>query len=248
MSTNNQTIFDFFSKFPNQPFEFVTVTDINIKEHPNYYKAIFRHIRTNRFHSQLIAPEMMRYKYKVGHIYTDGEHVGQNKTLLKSEFTINENSDINLVRLSSVLSEEEAKNIIDYQDVNKYFLRQFALIEETEEYTLIIPCYTIANRFYFLSSSMKHAIMTETLEELYYYGSFHHHINPKGETVVQVHVKKEAGKKDLPFLCRFIGSSFARARLEYASNQKSLSTYSYQPLKAQFPIRNPFEIYVSYIY
>ncbi len=90
MSTNNQTILDFFSNFPNQPFEFVIVTDINIKEHPNYYKAIFRHIQTNRFYSQLIAPEMMRYKYKVGHIYTNGEHVGQNRTLQKSEFTINE--------------------------------------------------------------------------------------------------------------------------------------------------------------
>lgn len=34
---------------------------------------------------------MMRYKYKVSHIYTNGEHVGQNKTLLKSEFTVNGN-------------------------------------------------------------------------------------------------------------------------------------------------------------
>ena len=123
MSQNNATILDFFSKFPNQPFEFVIVTDINIKEHPNYYKAIFRNIRTNKHFSQLVAPEMMRYKYKVGHIYTNGEHVGQNKTLLKSEFTVNQIDEITLVRMSSVISEDEAKNIIDYTDVNKYLLR-----------------------------------------------------------------------------------------------------------------------------
>lgn len=64
---------------------------------------------------------MMRYKYKVGHIYTNGEHVGQNKTLLKSEFRVNENDNINLVRLSSVVSEAEAKNIIDYKEVSKYW-------------------------------------------------------------------------------------------------------------------------------
>ncbi|MCX6077125.1 MAG: hypothetical protein NTW78_09625 [Campylobacterales bacterium] len=121
MSTNNSTILEFFTKFPNQPFEFVIVTDINIKEHPNYYKAIFKNIKTNKFHAQLIAPEMMRYKYKVGHIYTNGEHVGQNKTLLKSEFRVNENDNINLVRLSSVVSEAEAKNIIDYKEVSKYW-------------------------------------------------------------------------------------------------------------------------------
>jgi len=249
LSQNNSAILDFFSKFPNQPFEFVTVTDINIKEHPNYYKAIFRNIRTNKYFSRFLVPEMMRYKYKVGHIYTDGEHVGQNKTLLKGEFTVNENIDVNLVRLSTVLSEEEAKNIIDYEDVTKYLLRQYAHVEEQDECTLIIPCYTIVNRFYFLSSSMKHAIMSETLGELYYEGSFHNEKNAKGETVIKLHIKKKAGKKDLPFLCRFIGNSFARARLEYISNQKSLSaSFEYQPIKAQFPVKNPFEIYASYIY
>lgn len=34
MSTNNSTILEFFTKSPDQPFEFVIVTDINIKEHP----------------------------------------------------------------------------------------------------------------------------------------------------------------------------------------------------------------------
>jgi hypothetical protein len=249
LSQNNSTILDFFSKFPNQPFEFVIVTDINIKEHPNYYKAIFRNIKTNKYFSHPIAPEMMRYKYKVGHIYTNGEHVGQNKTLLKNEFTVNENIDLNLVRLSTVLSEEEAKNIIDYEDVTKYLLRQYAHVEEQDDCTLVIPCYAIANRFYFLSSSMKHAIMSETLGELYYEGSFHHEKKSKGEIVVKLHIKKKAGKKDLPFLCRFIGNSFARARLEYVANQKSLSaSFEYQPIKAQFPVKNPFEIYASYIY
>jgi hypothetical protein len=93
LAQNNSTILEFFSKYHNQPFEFVIVTDINIKEHPNYYKAIFRNIKTNKFHAQLITPEMMRYKYKVGHIYTNGEHVGQNKTLFKSEFTVNQIDD-----------------------------------------------------------------------------------------------------------------------------------------------------------
>lgn len=249
MSENNSTILQFFSKFPNQPFEFVIVTDINIKEHPNYYKAIFRNIKTNRYFSQLITPEMMRYKYKVGHIYTNGEHVGQNNTLQKSEFLVNQIADTKLVRMSSAISEDEAKNLIDYGEVNKYLLRQYVHIEEQDDYTLIIPCYTIANRFYFLSSSMKQAIMNGTLGDLYYEGSFHSEHDINNETIVKLHIKKKAGKKDLPFLCRFIGNSFARARLEYIANQKSLSgAFEYQPIKAQFPIRGAFDIYASYIF
>lgn len=249
MAENNSTILQFFSKFPNQPFEFVIVTDINIKEHPNYYKAIFKNIKTNRYFSQLITPEMMRYKYKVGHIYTNGEHVGQNNTLQKSEFLVNQIADTKLVRMSSTISEDEAKNLIDYGEVNKYLLRQYVHVEEQDDYTLIIPCYAIVNRFYFLSSSMKKAIMSGTLGELYYEGSFHRESNTNNETVVKLHIKKKAGKKDLPFLCRFIGNSFARARLEYIANQKSLSgAFEYQPIKVQFPIRDAFDIYASYIF
>lgn len=192
---------------------------------------------------------MMRYKYKVGHIYTNGEHVGQNKTLHKGEFSVNRTDNINLVLLSFFISEEEAKNIIDYGEVRKYFLRQFAHVEEQEECTLIIPCYTIANRFYFLSSSMKHAIMSGTLGELYYEGHFYNKKNTKGQTVVQIHIKKKAGKKDLPFLCRFIDNSFAEARLKYVANQKSLSgNFEYRQIKAKFPVRGAFDIYASYIY
>jgi len=246
---NNSTILDFFSKFPNEPFEFVIVTDINIKEHPNYYKATFRNLKTNTPYTYPITPEMMRYKYKVGHIYTNGEHVGQNSTLLKSEFRVNQDSGISLVRLSKYMSESEVESIINYDGINRYLSKQYAHVEKQDDCTLIIPCYTIANRFYFISSSMKHAIMTGTLGELYYEGSFHSEKNAKGEIVVKVHIKKKAGKKDLPFLCRFIGNSFAKARLEYISNQKSLSVnFEYQPIKAQFPIREAFEIYASYIY
>ncbi|QFR49799.1 hypothetical protein FJR48_08665 [Sulfurimonas lithotrophica] len=245
MSKNDSKILDFFSKYKNQPFEFVIVTDINIQEHPNYYKAIFRNIETNLFHSTPMTPEMMRYKYKVGHVYTNGKHVGQNKTLLKGEFFVNINTSIQLMELSDIIYNES--NFLSDNDLKESFMRQYAHVEEQDDCTLVIPCYTIANRFYFISSSMKHAIMSSTLGELYYEGSFRNKTEDD-QTVVKLHIKRKAGKKDLPFLCRFIGSSFARNRLEYVGNQKSLSNDEYQPIKAQFPSRNAFNIYASYIY
>ncbi len=249
MAKNDNQILNFFNQHKNEPFEFIIVTDINLKLHPNYYKAIFKNIKTGAFHATEITPEMMRYKYKVGHIYTNGKHVGQNPSLLKAEFRVNKNTDIEVDRLSHHINQDEVKNIIDYEDVYKYLLRQYVHVEKQDEFTLIIPCYTIANRFYFLSSSMKHAIMSTTLEELYYKGSFHHDINKKGETIVKLHIKKKAGKKDLPFICRFAGSTFAQNRLKYLNEQKSLSeNREYQPIKAQFPVRNSFDIYASYIY
>jgi hypothetical protein len=247
MSSSNQKILAFFSKFYNQPFELVVVTDINIKEHPNYYKAIFKNIRTGKFFSQQITPEMMRYKYKVGHIYTNGEYVGQNKSLMKSKFRVNEYANLELVRLSSIINKSDAE-IITYKDVNKYFLRQFAHVEQQEDYTLIIPCYNIANRFYFISSSMKKAVMNGDLGSLYYQGSFHPEQKENGDICVSLHIKKNAGKKDLPFICRFIGSSFSRNRFQYIHDQQLLSDYEYQPIRAKLPVNFAFDIYASYVY
>lgn len=248
MANYDEKTLQFFSNYPNQPFEFVLVTDINVKEHPNYYKAIFKNIRTGRHHSVPLIPEMMRYKYKVGHIYTDGKHVGQNASIAKSEFRVNTDPTLPLKRISTVMTEEELNHIIDYDQVNKYFLRQYAHIEEQDEYTLVIPCYAIANRFYFISSSMKQAVMNGALDELYYPGSFHHEENEDGDLVVKLHIKSKANKKDLPALCRFIGSSFAQKRFEYLSSLKAFSQYEYQPIKAQFPTKLPFDVYASYIY
>ena len=46
-----------------------------------------------------------------------------------------------------------------------------------------------------------------------------------------------------------MGNSYAKGRVEYISNQKSLSEkYKYQPIRAQFPIKESFDIYTSYIY
>ena len=252
MATENEdhTVLGFFENHKYQPFEFVCVTDMDVANHPNYYKAIFRNIKKNSFHSLAIAPEYMRYKYKVGHIYTNGEHVGQNSTVLKDEFTVNSNPMQPLQPLSSILTQNEIDSIIQYKDVSKYLSRQFAHVEVQEDFTLIIPCYAIANKFYFLSSSMKKAAMTESLESLYYKGSFHPDKNDQDKTIIKLHIKKTAGKKDLPFLCRFLGSSFSKNRFEYLMSQKSFTTSDkpFQPIKAQFPIKEIFNIYASYIY
>lgn len=216
---DDDKILQFFDDHPNEPFEFVTVTDINLVEHPNNYKAIFRNIETSKHHPVEMPSEMMRYKYKPGYIYTDKKRVGQNENLYKDVFTVNTNNKIELKRISSIVSEDEVKNIIDYKDINKYFLRQFAHIEEQDDCNLIIPCYTIANKFYFMSSSMKHAIMSGSLNDLYY--KDYERIGDNGERIAQIHIKKKANKKDLPFLYRFVHEPFSRKRVEYMSSLKT---------------------------
>lgn len=236
----------FFDKFPNQPLEFITVTDINMFESPYNYKGIFKNIRTGEFRSYEIAPEMMRYKYKVGHIYTNGEHVGQNKSLLKGEFHVNDNRNLKLVQISKVLTENDVE-LISYNGIKKYLMRQFAHVEKHEDCTLVIPCYTIANRFYFLSSAFKNAAMSGMLMELYYDKTFRKTEKEDGTLLVSFHAKKKANKKDIPFLARFAGSTFAIERFNYIATQKIDKEKPFKPIKAQFPVKNSFDLYASYV-
>jgi hypothetical protein len=235
----------FFDKFPNQPLEFIVVTDINMIETPYNYKGIFKNIKTGKFHSYEVAPEMMRYKYKIGHIYTNGEHVGENKSLLKGEFHVNDNYAQSLVEISTVLTENDIE-LISYSEVKKYYLRQFAHVERHDDCTLIIPCYAIANRFYFLSSAFKNAAMRGVLADLYYEGSFNIEAKEDRSFLARFHAKKKANKKDIPFIARFAGSSYAQSRFKYLTSQRNKDK-PFQQIKAQFPVKNSFDIYASYV-
>ncbi len=65
MAKEKPEILEFFSRFPNEPFEFVTVTDINIKEHPNYYKAIASTVLRMDFDNVLYSIIGIYLAYKI---------------------------------------------------------------------------------------------------------------------------------------------------------------------------------------
>ena len=249
MSDNKNITQAFFDRHKNKPLEFIIVTDINMKKHPNYYKAVFRDIKSDTIHIHSITPEMMSYKYKPGHIYTNGERVGKNKSLMTGEFLVNTDSSLPLVRISSIIKENDAE-LISYEGVKKFFLRQYAHVEVQDDCTLILPCYAIANRFYFLSSSLKQAVMKGNLDDLYYDGSFRPVKKTDGNTCIEIHIKKKAGTRYLPQICRFIGYDFSRKRFHYLSTQKALMSeeHEYYPIKAQLPVEYPFMINATYIY
>ncbi|MDD2781919.1 hypothetical protein [Sulfuricurvum sp.] len=235
----------FFDDYPNDPFEFIALADINILESPHYYKGIFRNIKTDEYTRVEIIPELVRYRYKVGHIYINGEMTGINPSVMYDVFNVNKESHGVLVQLSSVITDKDVQLISDSR-FNHFFMKQYAHVEVQEDCTLIIPSYTIANRFYFLSGSMKEALMKGTLDDLYYKGSFTHEELPSGKIRVYLHVKKKAGRKNLPYLVRFIGNSFAKSRFKYI-RASAHSKLPYQQIKAQFPIEKSFDIYTSYI-
>ncbi len=246
--TNKQRKQAFFDKHKNRPLAFVIVTDINMKDNPHYYKAIFRDIKDDTYHVYKLTPEMMNYKYKPGDIYLNGDRIGRNKSILCGEFLVNTNPNLSFVRLSKAINENDV-DIITQERYKKFFLRQFAYVEKQKDCTLIIPCYTIANRFYFLSSSIKQSVMNGSLADFYYSGSFRSEKYNNNKVRVKVHIKKKAGVTYLPQICRFIGHRFSQEQFKYIARQKGLmrKDHPYGPIKATYPVQYEFKINTTYV-
>jgi len=232
-------VHEFFEKNPETIFELVTILDINIKQEPYYFQVVFRNTKNHRFENVLIAPELLRRKYKVGYLYRNGHKVFSENNVLKNKIEITVTTNTILQKNIRLFGKDYVYNgLVSY--FNNYFLRQYSFKFDMGEYVLIVPAYAVLLRFYFLSSSMKNAIMKNNLEELYY------HKYQIVDDTARIHIKSKANKKDLPYLCRFL---YSHSILEKISRYHYLSNDSEEkliPIESHFPVEGEFTIAINY--
>jgi hypothetical protein len=156
MGKNNKPILEFFNNNPNTSYEIIFVLDIDYSEYPYYYKILIKDIKTNFYTTVLIPPELLRYRYKIGNIYKGNKIIGKNNIIKSSTFTIDTTNELQIQTLMEVISESDL-NLVSYDYFKNFYLKQCCYLLDCDDFELIIPTYTIANRFYFLSSSMKKA-------------------------------------------------------------------------------------------
>lgn len=240
---NNKPILEFFNDNLNRAYEIVFVLDINYGEYPYYYRVLVKDIDTDYYTTILIPPELLRYRYRIGTVYKGNKSIGKNNLLNIATFSVNNLQEHKLVQLKDAINEEDF-DLINYDYFKKFYLKQYCYSLELEHCHLIIPTYTIANRFYFLSSSMKRAVFKGSLSTLCYDKEF-----LKKDETVYITIKQAAAKRDLPFICRFLENSYAKNSFNYFLFQKSHQNINtpYGQIKAMFPVKEEFEIDVSYI-
>jgi len=241
MAKENKTdILEFFEKHPDVTYEFLTVLDTDAKNKPYYCIAVFKQENSYWTENVLMPPELLRRKYKVGYFYKNGKRVFRKTSIKKDLVTIETNMNDILYQMSTLFNDYFIFSEINKDYFKKYFDRQWTYKIEKEDYILIVPCYTISSRFYFMSSSMKNAVMSGSLNELCY------RCYPIVDNEVKIHIKKKAGKKDLPFLSRFLTNKVAKERFEYFFKQVKYSKYEYSALKSYFPVNEVFKIAIEY--
>jgi hypothetical protein len=240
---NEKPILEFFSANPNTSYEIIFVLDIDYSKYPYYYKVLVKDIQTNFYTTILIPPELLRYRYKIGNIYKGNKIIGRNTIVKSATFTIDTSNELQIKTLKEVINESDL-NLVSYDYLKHFYLKQYCYSFEFNDFQLIIPSYTISNRFYFLSSSMKKAIFVNSLSSLCKDKEFY-----KDGNTVFISVRPTAAKRDYPFICRFLEDNNAKDNLSYFIDQKSNQdkTKPFGQIKANFPTKEKFEIDASYI-
>ena len=215
MEKNNKPILEFFNANPNTSYEIIFVLDIDYSEYPYYYKVLVKDIKIDFYTTILIPPELLRYRYKIGNIYKGNKIIGKNTVVKSATFTIDTSAELQIKNLKEVISESDL-NLVSNDYLKHFYLKQNCYSFEFDDFQLIIPCYTIANRFYFLSSSMKKAVFVNSLSSLCEEKKFY-----KDGNSVFISVRSTAAKRDYPFICRFLENNDAKINFSYFINQKS---------------------------
>ena len=144
---NDKPILEFFNNNPNTSYEIIFVLDIDYLRYPYYYKVLVKDIKTNFYTTILIPPELLRYRYKIGNIYKGNKIIGRNTIVKSATFTIDTSNELQIKTLKEVINESDL-NLVNYDYLKHFYLKQYCYSFEFNDFQLIIPSYTISNRFY----------------------------------------------------------------------------------------------------
>lgn len=246
MANSPWLTFPLFDDNPNEQFEFVAITDINMHEYPYFFKAVFRNIDTNEeIYVDNIYPEAMKQCYFIGHIYRNKKFIRIAANVKTREFKLNNNACSVLQKISDVITKEDIR-LINHDIAYTDFINQYAHIEIKKNYVLIIPCSLIAVQFYLLYGEMKKAAMTGRLESLYYFDSFKSNVLDNGTKEAYIEVKSYVALRHRRDLIRLINSSYTQNRFHYIFASK-YKYKAYQPIRCNLPVDRSFKAKLSYI-
>lgn len=213
----------------------------------------FQNIKTNFIETVEVAPELLRYKFKIGNIYKEGKFVNKDNNQFEKYLEIDTSKMKEQIPLYKVLSKDSIKSILGESEFNAFkFGSNFCYIHENEEERYIIPSYIVALYYYFRSSSMKEALYKSNPFNLY--DKMNSNFTDKSNAILVL--ESHASKLDGPFIYRFLTNETSQKG--FIDFSRSISSFKNKmdmvnkvtnivPITALFPTRELFNIKIRYI-
>lgn len=257
ISTSNLTL-EFMETQMGQYSSFKLNAILGLKyNHENRYShnflVQFQNIHTHFVEIVEIAPELLRYKFKIGNIYNKGKLVNKEPNELTKYLEIDTAQMHEQQPLYKVLSKESITHILGNNDFNAFkFGANSCYVHEDDDERYIIPSSVMSLYYYFRSSSMKEALYKGKPFSLY--DTIQSNLGDKNDAILVL--ESHAAKLDGAFIYRFLTSptaekgflDFSRYIASYKAKQDfNRKPTSLIPIKALFPTRETFNILIRYI-
>lgn len=256
-STRNLTL-EFMETQMGQYSSFKLNAILGLKyNHENRYShnflVQFQNIHTNFVEIVEIAPELLRYKFKLGNIYNQGKLIDKDPNELTQYLKIDTTQMHEQQPLYKVLSKESITHILGNNNFNAFkFGGNSCYVHEEEEERYIIPSSVMSLYYYFRSSSMKDALYKGKPFALY--DEIQSNLRNKNDAILVL--ESHAAKLDGAFIYRFLTSPTAEKGFldfsRYIASYKAKQDFNKKPtglipIKALFPTRETFTILIRYI-
>lgn len=256
-STRNLTL-DFMQTEKGQFSSFKLNAILGLKYNHNNknshnFLVQFQNTKTNYLETVEIAPELLRYKFKLGNTYKEGKFISKDEKEHEKYLEINTQEMKVQEPLYKVLSKDSINTILGNNDFNAFkYGGNFCYVHEEEDERYIIPSSVIALYYYFRSSSMKEAIYKGNPFVLY--DNLNSNLTDKTNAILVL--ESHASKLDGPFTYRFLTDETAQKGFidlsRYISAFKTKNDLAKKstkliPIKALFPTRETFNIKVRYV-
>ncbi|GEM_PF-2531954 len=213
----------------------------------------FQNIHTKFAETVEISPELLRYKFKLGHTYRRGKLYSKEQEECTDFIQINTNTMVEQFPIYRILSEKATQYILGGNDFHSYKYRgNFCYVHKEGNRRYIIPTSVIALHYYFRSSSMKEAVFKGNPNTLH--AKDKSNLIDKNDAIIFLDPK--AAKLDGPFIYRFLSSHEAYKGFvdlfRYISSVKSKNDFNAKytsliPMKSLFPTKEIFNIKARYI-
>ncbi|WP_419771332.1 MAG: hypothetical protein ACNI3C_05960 [Candidatus Marinarcus sp.] len=231
-----------FEDYPNNKFKLIAVNEINC-QYPHRYKVIFQDIDSLEKYEELLLPEELRGKYILGNVYSNYALEHENRMKIEKLFVPKK-------KVTSKNSFQIKKYIRFPNDIGieegDAFYNQKCYFYETKRYIYMIPNYVVANRYYFVSSSIKNALSNGSFSTLYYEESGFKFI---GDTLY-IKTKKTLKDEQVPLIARMITNEISKKNFMFFYKQTTHYKEKYKHIDNLYiPIHMgfPFEDHEDFI-
>lgn len=224
-------------------FRLVWIADLDLTSFHCYISVLFKNIKTNFYIEDVIPPELLHY-CSVGSYFQNGKKIKDLIDGTTTQFEILTGTNTKLVEANEAFTDTEYDLSYENPKAKSRFIenyafrskRQYCLVFDTGDMTVIIPCAVIAGSYYLRSTSLREAIFSMKLERLY--EAFRFDSDSKSAMIL---MRQRASDVDAKHIARFLASQYAMKQVDAIRNR--ISTKGNEDrIIADFPVEQKLTI------